>query len=85
VGAGVEIAAFAGSLLAEAGTTFRLPEVSMGLVPGAGGTFSIPRRIGRQRAGWLALTGATLECELATTWGLVDEVVSRTRAGASRS
>ena len=31
--------------------TFRLPEVSMGLVPGAGGTVSIPRRIGRQRAG----------------------------------
>ncbi len=85
VGAGVEIAAFAGSLLAEAGTSFRLPEVSMGLIPGAGGTFSIPRRIGRQRAGWLALTGATLECELATTWGLVDEVVSPRRAGASRS
>lgn len=85
VGAGVEIAAFAGSVRADPGTTFRLPEVSMGLVPGAGGTVSIPRRIGRQRAGWLALTGAVLECEVAWTWGLVDEVVSPTTAAASRS
>jgi enoyl-CoA hydratase/carnithine racemase len=85
VGAGVEIAAFAGSVRADPGTTFRLPEVSMGLVPGAGGTVSIPRRIGRQRAGWLALTGAVLECQVARTWGLVDEVVSPTTAAASRS
>jgi enoyl-CoA hydratase/carnithine racemase len=85
VGAGVEIAAFAGSIRAEPGTTFRLPEVSMGLVPGAGGTVSIPRRVGRQRTGWLALTGAVLECEVARSWGLVDEVVSPTTATASRS
>jgi enoyl-CoA hydratase/carnithine racemase len=85
VGAGVELAAFAGRVLADPDTTFRLPEVSMGLVPGAGGTVSIPRRIGRQRSGWLALTGAVLECEVARAWGLVDEVVSPTRATASRS
>jgi enoyl-CoA hydratase/carnithine racemase len=85
VGAGVELAAFAGRVLADRGTTFRLPEVSMGLVPGAGGTVSIPRRIGRQRSGWLALTGATLECDAALAWGLVDEVVSPTTAAVSRS
>jgi enoyl-CoA hydratase/carnithine racemase len=85
VGAGVELAAFAGCVRADEGSSFRLPEVSMGLVPGAGGTVSIPRRIGRQRAGWLAITGATLECETARKWGLVDEVVSPTRATASRS
>lgn len=84
-GAGVEIPAFAGSVVAEAGTTFTLPEVSMGLVPGAGGTVSIPRRIGRQRTGWLALTGATLDDRTAVDWGLIDEVVSPTTGGASRS
>ena len=44
-----------------ADATFRLPEVSMGLVPGAGGTVSLPRRIGRQRTALLALTGPALD------------------------
>jgi enoyl-CoA hydratase/carnithine racemase len=85
VGAGVEIPAFAGTVVAEPGTTFRLPEVSMGLIPGAGGTASITRRIGRQRSGWFALSGATLDDRTAAAWGLVDEVVSPTRGAASRS
>ena len=38
--------------------TSELPELGMGLVPGAGGTVSLPRRIGRQRTAWLALSGA---------------------------
>jgi enoyl-CoA hydratase/carnithine racemase len=74
VGAGVELAAFAGWVVARPGTTFRLPEVSMGLVPGVGGTVSIPRRVGRQRAAWLALSGATLDARTALAWGLVDAV-----------
>ena len=55
--------------------TFTLPEVGMGLVPGAGGTVSIPRRIGRQRTAWLALTGSPLDLPTAVSWGLVDEVI----------
>jgi enoyl-CoA hydratase/carnithine racemase len=46
----------------------------MGLVPGAGGTVSIPRRIGRHRCAWMALTGATVDAETALDWGLVDAV-----------
>ena len=46
----------------------------MGLVPGAGGTVSIPRRVGRQRAAWLALTGARIDAARALAWGLVDAV-----------
>ena len=46
----------------------------MGLLPGAGGTVSIPRRIGRQRAAWLCLTGATIDATRAFDWGLVDEI-----------
>lgn len=74
VGAGVELPAFATRVVAAPGTTFRLPEVSMGLIPGAGGTVSVTRRIGRWRAAWLMMSGATLELDRATTWGLVDRV-----------
>jgi hypothetical protein len=74
VGAGVELPAFASRVVAKPNTTLRLPEVGMGLVPGAGGTASIPRRIGRQRTAWLALTGAELDAGTAERWGLVDAV-----------
>ncbi|MDQ6696224.1 MAG: enoyl-CoA hydratase/isomerase family protein, partial [Actinomycetota bacterium] len=55
-------------------TTFRLPELAMGLVPGAGGTVSLPRRIGRHRTAWLALTGASIDAPTALDWGLVDTI-----------
>jgi hypothetical protein len=74
VGAGVELPAFAARVVAHAATTFELPEVGMGLVPGAGGTASLPRRIGRQRTAWLALTGRKLDAQTALDWGLVDEI-----------
>lgn len=74
VGAGVEIPAFAQVVVADPATTFRLPELSMGLIPGAGGTVSISRRVGRHRTAWLALTGATLDADTALAWGLVDRI-----------
>ncbi|HEX7095862.1 MAG TPA: enoyl-CoA hydratase/isomerase family protein [Acidimicrobiales bacterium] len=74
VGAGCELAAFAARVVATPDATFRLPEGSMGLVPGAGGTVSVTRRIGRQRAAWLMLTGETIDATTAHAWGLVDEI-----------
>lgn len=74
VGAGIELPAFAGRVVAHPDTTFRLPEVGMGLIPGAGGTVSIPRRIGRWRTLLLALSGRVLDAPTALAWGLVDEV-----------
>ena len=74
VGAGIELAAFASRLTADPNTTFRLPEVAMGLIPGAGGTASIPRRIGPERTAWLALTGKALDAGTALRWGLVDSI-----------
>ena len=74
IGAGIEISAFAGRVVADPDTSICLPEVQMGLIPGAGGTVSIPRRIGRHRTAYLALTGTRLDAEGARRWGLVDEV-----------
>ena len=74
VGAGIELPAFAGRVVASEDAFFQLPEVSMGLVPGAGGTVSIPRRIGRQRTAYLALSGTRLDVSTAQRWGLVDEI-----------
>lgn len=74
VGAGVELPAFAANVVSKPGATFRLPEVGMGLIPGAGGTVSIPRRIGRWRALYLALSGVPLDALTAVDWGLVNQV-----------
>ncbi|MFJ9176055.1 enoyl-CoA hydratase/isomerase family protein [Streptomyces sp. NPDC102360] len=74
VGAGIELASFAGRIVAAPDTRIQLPEVAMGLVPGAGGTAGIPRRIGRHRTAHLALSGMELTAREAWSWGLVDEV-----------
>lgn len=74
VGAGVELAAFGRHVVAAPGSTFRLPEVAMGLIPGVGGTVSVTRRIGRWRAAWWMLTDAILPLDRAMAWGLVDDV-----------
>jgi enoyl-CoA hydratase/carnithine racemase len=46
----------------------------MGLVPGAAGMVSVPRRIGRWRTALWVLSGITLETPTALAWGLIDEV-----------
>ena len=72
IGAGIELPAFAGTVVARADAFFQLPELAMGLIPGAGGTVSLPPRIGRQRTAWMALTGARVDLATALDWGLVD-------------
>lgn len=74
VGAGVELPAFARRVTARSDATFLLPEIAMGLVPGAGGTASIPRRIGRHRSAHLAISGVPIDAATALDWGLVDAV-----------
>jgi len=72
IGAGVEVPSFAGRVVAAQDAFFQLPELAMGLVPGAGGTVSLTHRIGRHRTAYLALTGARLGLPDALAWGLVD-------------
>ena len=74
VGAGIELAAFAGTVLAAPDTRCQLPEVQLGLIPGSGGTVSIPRRIGRHRAAWMGISAAVVDVETALFWGLVDAI-----------
>ncbi len=74
IGAGIELPAFVNRIVAREDTFFQLPEVSMGLVPGAGGTASILPRIGRRRLAYMALTGERIDARTALEWGLVDEI-----------
>ena len=79
MGSGAELAAFAGRVVAAEDTEIALPEVGLGLVPGAGGTVSLPRRIGRLRTAWLAFSGWPIGAVTARDWGLVDEIVPAQR------
>ena len=74
IGAGIELPAFAGRLAATSETVFQLPEVAMGLIPGAGGCVSIPRRIGRQRTAYMAILGERFSANEALAWGLIDAI-----------
>ena len=74
-GAGIEIPAFASRVFGNESVEIFLPEISMGLIPGAGGTVSIPRRIGPQKTAYLAMSGKTLSLSDALAWGLIDEAV----------
>ena len=76
VGSGIEFPAFAGRVVAAPDAWFQLPELQFGLIPGAGGTVSIARRIGRQRAAWLMLSGRRINAQQARDWGLVDDVAA---------
>jgi hypothetical protein len=75
IGAGIELPAAARRVIAEPDTRIQLPEVAMGLIPGAGGTATVSRRIGRQRTAWLALTGQFVDASTALAWNLVDEII----------
>jgi enoyl-CoA hydratase/carnithine racemase len=74
LGSGLEMAAFCGHVVSRPDAVFGLPELSLGLIPGAGGTISVTRRIGRWRTAYLVLSGLSIDVETAVTWGLVDAV-----------
>lgn len=75
VGSGLELAAWARRLTATPDAWFHLPELSMGILPGAGGCVSLTRRIGRQRAALMILSGRRINARRALGWGLADAIV----------
>ncbi len=74
LGSGLEMAAFCGHVTCSPDATLGLPELTLGLIPGAGGTVSITRRIGRWRMAYLVLSGRTIDAVTALDWGLVDAI-----------
>ncbi len=72
LGGGCEIALSCDVIVASSTAVFGLPEVSLGLVPGGGGTQLLTRRIGWNRAADLILTGRRIEAADADRLGLVD-------------
>ena len=75
VGSGLEMAAFAKHITATKDAWFHLPELAMGIMPGAGGCVSVSRRIGRQRAALMVLSGKRINAQTALDWGLVDSII----------
>jgi enoyl-CoA hydratase/carnithine racemase len=76
LGAGIELAAFAGHVVAAEDASIGLPEGGLGLIPGAGGTVSLRLRIGARRTLDMIVSGSRLDGSTALKWGLVDEVVA---------
>jgi enoyl-CoA hydratase len=75
IGSGIELPAFAARVVAEKNTYIQLPEIKLGLLPGAGGTVSIMRRIGRHRSAYMALSARRISAARALQWGLIDAII----------
>ena len=75
VGAGLELAAWAHRITAAPDAWFQLPELAMGVLPGAGGCVSLTRRIGRQRTALMILSGKRIDVRQALGWGLIDAIM----------
>jgi enoyl-CoA hydratase/carnithine racemase len=76
LGSGLEMAAFCGWVEAHPDSVLGLPELALGLIPGAGGTVSVTRRIGRWRTAYLVLSGRRVAADTALDWGLIDAIGS---------
>lgn len=76
LGGGLELALACHYRVAQAGATLGLPEVKLGVLPGAGGTQRLPRLIGVERALTMIAQGDPVSAETAGQWGLVDGVVT---------
>jgi enoyl-CoA hydratase/carnithine racemase len=81
LGGGFEIALSCDLVVCGEGATVGLPEVTVGVIPGGGGTQLLTRRVGWSRAARMIFTGERFGAAAAADLGAVDEVVS---AGAAR-
>ncbi|WP_414447011.1 3-hydroxyacyl-CoA dehydrogenase NAD-binding domain-containing protein [Burkholderia sp. 22PA0099] len=74
LGGGLELALGCHARLVSTGASLGLPEIGLGLMPGAGGTQRLPRLIGRDAARALIAGGKPVRAEAALTAGIVDAV-----------
>ncbi len=74
-GGGCELAAACDFIYASSNAKFALPETTLGIIPGAGGTQTVSRAIGTRRAKELIFTGRVFSAQDAYKWGLVNEIL----------
>lgn len=77
LGSGIEMALCCDLRIASEEARFGLPEVSLGIIPAAGGTQTLPRTIGRAKSLEMLLTGVWIDAEEALEAGLVNHIVPR--------
>lgn len=75
-GGGLELALACDMILATEHSRFAFPEVSIGTIPGWGGTVRLPERVGIGRAKYMMYTADPIGCSAAYEWGLVEEILS---------
>ena len=75
MGLGCDIAGLADIRLASTEASFGVPFIKLGLIPGDGGAWLMPRNVGYARAAELLFTGRTIDAQTALSWGLVNRVV----------
>jgi enoyl-CoA hydratase len=83
LGGGLELAMACTLRVGSADARFGLPEVKLGLIPGAGGTQRLPRLVGRGRALDIILTARQVEATEAHAIGLIDRLVEAGQAEAA--
>ena len=75
LGGGCELAMACDMIVADETVRFGQPEITLGIIPGGGGTQRLTRAIGKQRAMEYVLTGRHFDVGMAAAWGLVNKVV----------
>ena len=76
---GCEMALCCDFIYAAETARFALTEVTLGIMPGAGGTQNLPRAVGERRAKELILTGRPFSAEEALRWGMVNRLCAHQR------
>jgi enoyl-CoA hydratase len=74
-GGGCELALACDFAYCSADARFALPETTLGIIPGVGGTQNLPRAVGERRAKEIILSGAPFSAQSALSWGLVNQVL----------
>jgi enoyl-CoA hydratase/3-hydroxypropionyl-coenzyme A dehydratase len=82
-GAGLELPLCCDLRIAAEGSTFALPEVTLGYIPSAGGTQTLPRTVPPGIAAHMILSGEPIDTAAALRWRLVHEVVPRAELDAA--